>query len=104
MSPKEVSASLASEHPPFLLDVRPPEEHTLASLPNSKLIPLREIPGRLQEIEGWKTRTIVVYCHHGVRSLHAAAFLRESGFRDVRNMDGGIEAWSLFVDSSVPRY
>ncbi len=104
MSPQEVSAALESEHPPVLLDVREPEEHAFAALPHSKLIPLREMPGRIQEIEDWKTRTIVVYCHHGVRSLHAAAFLTQSGFSDVRNLDGGIEAWSLVVDTTVPRY
>ncbi len=104
MSPQDVAASMASEHPPFLLDVRQPEEHAIAALPDSKLIPLREIPGRLHEIEACKERTLIVYCHHGVRSLHAAAFLRASGFQDVRNLDGGIEAWSLNVDPSVPRY
>jgi rhodanese-related sulfurtransferase len=104
MSPEEVSVALRSERPPLLLDVRQPEEHAFAALSLSKLIPLDEIPGRLQEIEDWKARTVVVYCHHGVRSLHAAAYLRQSGFTDVRNLDGGIEAWSLCVDSSIPRY
>jgi rhodanese-related sulfurtransferase len=104
MSPEEVSVSLRSGQPPLLLDVRQPEEHAVAALSQAKLIPLGEIPGRIREIENWKARTVVVYCHHGVRSLHAAAFLRQSGFTDVRNLDGGIDAWSLCIDSTIPRY
>ncbi len=104
MSPKEASDAVASENPPFLLDVRQPEEHEFAALSGSTLIPLGEIPGRVKEIERMKDRTILVYCHHGVRSQRAVAFLRQLGFKDVRNLDGGIDAWSLLVDPAIRRY
>lgn len=87
-----------------LLDVRFPEEQRVASLPGSTLIPLPELSVRLGEIEAWKDEAVVIYCHHGIRSLHALHFLLEQGFTNVVHMIGGIDAWSLNVDPSVPRY
>ena len=104
MSPLEVDRWLKTEKPPFLLDVRYPEEHALAALPGSVLIPLHELPQRWREIEQWQDRPVIVYCHHGIRSRHAAGFLSQCGFTGVENLDGGIDAWSMEVDSSVPRY
>lgn len=95
---------LESGQPLRLLDVRFPEEQRLASLPGSTLIPLPELPVRWREIEAWKDEFVVIYCHHGVRSLHALHFLLEQGFTHVVHMNGGIDAWSLDVDPTVPRY
>ncbi len=92
---------LVSKEPPFLLDVREPEEFRVANI-GGKLIPLGELSQRFEEIP--KDRDIVVLCHHGVRSGHAAAFLRQQGFEKVRNIVGGIERWSLQIDPKLPRY
>ncbi|MBC8002922.1 MAG: hypothetical protein H7X97_10080 [Opitutaceae bacterium] len=100
----ELAAWIKSEDPPQLLDVRELEEHEIAHLPGARLIPVGQIPFRLAELADWKDRDIVVYCHHGVRSLHAVEFLRQAGFTRLKNLAGGIDAWSLEVDSSVPRY
>lgn len=95
---------LGSEQPPHLLDVREPEEFELVALPHARLLPLGQIPARFAEIEKWKKDRVVVYCHHGVRSLHAIAFLREVGFDQLVNLSGGIDAWAREVDPDMPRY
>ncbi len=104
MTSTDVAAALASGTPPRLLDVREVEEHELVALPGSKLIPLGQIPERIAEIELWKQDEVVVYCHHGVRSLHAIGWLRQQGFTNLRNLSGGIDRWSVEVDPSLPRY
>jgi adenylyltransferase/sulfurtransferase len=88
----------------LLLDVREPQEHETARIDYSVLIPLGQIESRVDEIAGWKRRPIVVHCHHGARSAQACRMLAASGFEQVENMAGGIEAWSVTVDPSVPRY
>jgi rhodanese-related sulfurtransferase len=88
---------------PVLLDVRRPDEHALVALPGSKLIPLHELQDHPDELEALKGQDVVVYCHHGVRSFNACAFLRELGI-DAKSLAGGIDRWSLVVDPSVPRY
>jgi rhodanese-related sulfurtransferase len=65
-------------------------------------MPMSEIPSRIHELD--RGREIVVYCHHGVRSRKVAEFLVRQGFSRVANLAGGIDAWSLHVDSRVPRY
>jgi rhodanese-related sulfurtransferase len=104
MTPAELAARLAAPNPPRLLDVREPEEHAFAALPHSTLLPLSELAERVEDIAAWKDDEIVVYCHHGVRSAHAIAHLRTLGFTRLHNLSGGIDRWSLEVDSSVPRY
>ncbi|MEE2755945.1 MAG: rhodanese-like domain-containing protein [Myxococcota bacterium] len=84
-----------------LLDVRTRSEFELAQIDGSQLIPLQELQGRLAEIP---TGPILVICHHGIRSMHAALFLSAQGFDQLFNLNGGIDAWSLTVDKSVPRY
>ena len=90
--------------PFLLLDVRNPDENALAKIEGSTLIPMSELQSRLAELEPRKNEPIVVHCHHGGRSLKATTFLRQQGFTQVQNMAGGIDAWSVSVDSSVPRY
>ncbi len=104
LSPLELSERLRSEAAPRLLDVRQPEEHDLVALAGSTLIPLGELADRADEIAAWKTEDVVVYCHHGVRSLHAIALLRSLGFTRLWNLSGGIDRWSLEVDPSAQRY
>src|SRR5439155_23780375 len=85
-----------------LLDVREPFEWEIAHLPQAKLIPLGELPARLRELDGHAD--IVAYCHHGQRSQRAVELLRAAGYSTVRNLRGGIDAWSLEVDQALPRY
>jgi rhodanese-related sulfurtransferase len=93
-----------SGKPPLLLDVRNPDEHATAQIAGSTLIPMGELQARLGELAPHKQDHIVVHCHHGGRSMRVTQFLRQQGFTQVQNMDGGIDAWSLQVDPNVPRY
>ncbi|GIW44412.1 MAG: rhodanese-like domain-containing protein [Candidatus Binatia bacterium] len=86
----------------LLLDVREPEEVAIACLRGARCIPLRSLPERVSELD--RRATIVVYCHHGVRSALAAQWLSEQGFAAVLNLAGGIDAWAQEVDETMPRY
>ncbi len=88
---------------PVLLDVRTPAEHALVALPGSVLVPLQEFNQRLAELDALQGQPVVVYCHTGVRSFHAAAFLATRGV-DAASLAGGIERYALEVDPSLPRY
>jgi adenylyltransferase/sulfurtransferase len=85
-----------------LLDVRLPNEYEVARIPGGRLIPIGELPDRLNELDDHDE--IVVYCHHGPRGVRALEILRAAGFPRLRNLRGGIDAWSTDVDASVPRY
>jgi len=87
-----------------LLDCREASEVATARIAGSQHIPMREIPARLAELAPHKSERIIVHCHHGGRSLRVTQFLRQQGFEQVQNLSGGIEAWSLEIDPSVPRY
>lgn len=87
---------------PILLDVREPDEVALCRIPGSLHIPMHDIPRRLRELD--PERPIIVHCHHGVRSEKVARFLLQQDFAEVTSLRGGIDAWSLEVDPSVPRY
>ncbi len=101
ISPEELSAMLAGGQPLRLLDVRSREEHEAVMLPGSELM-TQEV---LQKLFGEdKEQRIVVYCHHGVRSLDSAAYLIGHGMTNVQSLAGGIDAWSCEVDQSLPRY
>lgn len=86
----------------LILDVREPEEIALAAFPDATHIPMGEVPGRLSELD--PQRETVVVCHHGIRSAQVAGYLASLGFARVLNLTGGIDAWSVTVDSAVPRY
>jgi adenylyltransferase/sulfurtransferase len=86
----------------FILDVREPHEYQICSIPGAKLIPLGEVPKRLDELD--KNADIVIHCKSGMRSARACGILKAAGFEHVRNMKGGILAWSDQVDPSVPKY
>jgi rhodanese-related sulfurtransferase len=95
--------TITSERP-LLLDCRTAEEYAIAKIEGSVLIPMQELAERLSELEPWRDSPIIVHCHHGVRSLRVTHFLREKGFSQAQSMKGGIDAWSVEVDPSVPRY
>ena len=101
--PAEVKARLDQRLPDFvLLDCREPEELAIARIDVALHIPMGDIPTRLQSLD--PSKDYVVFCHHGVRSAHVVTFLRKQEFERVRNMAGGIDAWSREVDPKVPRY
>lgn len=84
------------------VDVREPEEFAMARIEGARLIPMRSVPAALAELDD--DRPVVVFCHHGVRSLNVANWLREHGIEQVWSMAGGIDLWSLQIDAKVPRY
>ncbi|RXS98071.1 sulfurtransferase [Silvibacterium dinghuense] len=108
ISPTDLQQILASHSTPadtqnfVLLDVREPWEFEAASIAGSTLMPMGEIRSRLQELD--PEAHIVTVCHHGVRSLNVALWLRQQDFENVQSLRGGIDAWSAQIDSAVPRY
>ncbi|OSI08662.1 putative thiosulfate sulfurtransferase [Neisseria animaloris] len=102
LSPTELQQWLTDGKPITLLDVRTDEEVAFCALPDHIHIPMNLIPLHHNELPD--DRPIVVYCHHGIRSLHTAMYLADMGFEKLYNLQGGIDAWSLQVNSSVPRY
>jgi rhodanese-related sulfurtransferase len=87
----------------ILLDVREPWEHEEARIAGSILMPMGDIPSRAhQELD--PESHIIAICHHGVRSMSVTAWLREQGFGHVQSLRGGIDAWSVEIDASIPRY
>ena len=99
---QELRQSLEESTPPLLLDVRELEEWQFCRIEGARHLPMSQIQQRVGELDS--TREIVVYCHHGVRSLKVAEFLNGKGFSRVSSLTGGIESWSVFVDPAVPRY
>jgi len=102
LSPEDVKTKLDRGEKIILLDVREPWEVAINRLNDAVVIPLGELGQRYTELN--PDAEIVVYCHMGVRSLKATRFLIDRQFKNVKNLAGGIEAWSLKVDPKVPRY
>jgi rhodanese-related sulfurtransferase len=103
ISPMEVRRLMDSGAPVRLIDVREPAEYDICRVEGARLIPMRSVPDHLNEFDG-SASEIVVYCHHGVRSLSVIDWLRRQGVENCRSMAGGIDLWSLQVDPAVPRY
>jgi rhodanese-related sulfurtransferase len=110
MNPLEIMASevkrqIDAGEPIQLVDVREPVEHATASIAGAELIPMNSVPQHLQHIEDLAEKgKLVVFCHHGVRSLMVINWLREQGVAGCVSMAGGIDRWSMEIDPSVPRY
>ena len=100
--PAELATQLQTGRTPVLLDVREPWEWNVCRIPGAILIPMRDLPARLKELN--KEAVTVVICHHGVRSYHAARYLETQGFGDVVNLTGGVAAWADEVDPAMARY
>ena len=103
ITPVELKALLGGGGSVRLIDVREPEEHAICQIAGARLIPMRSVPQHLQELDAEET-PIVVFCHHGVRSLSVVEWLRRQGIGNCRSMAGGIDLWSVQVDPGVPRY
>ncbi len=85
-----------------LIDVREPHEYEICRIEGSKLIPASEIPNRVNELS--LADPYIFHCHLGARSASTVSFLRQLGFKNVRNLKGGIDAWATEIDPSIPRY
>ena len=104
IEPAAAAAWLRSADPPRLIDCREPDEYAIARLEGSELLPLSQWPALDLSRLADSARSVLIYCHHGIRSMHAARLLEAQGHRDVRSLAGGIERWSVEIDPSVPRY
>ena len=102
ITPAGLKARLDGPERPLLLDVRQDWETRLCRLPDAVHIPIEEIELRTDELN--PQAEIVVYCHQGVRSAAVAEYLRQLGFRDVKNLAGGLDAWARAVDPTMRRY
>lgn len=102
ISPKELKTRLDKGDKLVLVDVREEWEYSLAKLDGSILIPLGTLPQSLTRLN--RDSEIIAICHHGMRSADATNFLLQQGFPNVKNLVGGIDAWSTLVDATVPRY
>lgn len=102
VTPTDLARELLSPDRPFLLDVREDFERGIACLDDDAHIPLGELEARLNELDA--NRRIVVYCRSGARSGRATGYLLSQGFKDVRNLDGGILGWAAEVDPTTQTY
>ena len=101
IEPQEVADMMQKGVKFFLLDCREPWEYETARIEGATLIPMRQIPQKVTEIP--KDQPVVVYCHAGMRSSNAAAWLKQQGVNAL-SMSGGIDQWSKEIDIKVPRY
>jgi rhodanese-related sulfurtransferase len=103
ITPADVKGKLDRGEQFSFIDVREPWEYEASRIAGAKLIPMGDVPSRAhQELD--PDENIVVFCHHGVRSMHVVNWLRQQGFENSQSMRGGIDAWSRTVDPKVPTY
>ena len=106
--PVEISVGSVVQHlkdeSAVLIDCREQDEYDVAAIEGSILLPMSqwaEVSGRLTELTD---KHLIVHCHHGMRSLQVARWLRENGFPNAQSMTGGIAAWSTEIDPTIPQY
>jgi adenylyltransferase/sulfurtransferase len=105
ITPQEVHQRLQAGEKVALIDVREPNEFQLARISGAELLPMRTVPAELSRLDSQADETLlIVYCHHGVRSLNVVNWLRQQGVGGCQSMAGGIDRWSLQIDPGVPRY
>ena len=103
IDPSEVKRRLDAGEKIRMVDVREPFEHQQAHIAGAELIPMRSVPQSLEPLRAGDGQ-LVLFCHHGMRSLQVTEWLRRQGLEDSVSMAGGIDRWSLEIDPSVPRY
>ncbi len=101
-TPEELKLKLERGEKLVLIDVREPEEYAICKIDGAKLIPMREFPARIHELN--PADSMVIFCHHGGRSAQVAFWLNQQGFQKVENLQGGIDAWAESVDPAMTRY
>ncbi|MBI1389803.1 MAG: hypothetical protein GC154_15295 [bacterium] len=104
LSPAEVKQMLDAGEPLILVDVREPQELEICSIEGALHIPMGQIHSRYKEISSDPNANVVVFCHHGGRSMQVMHQLWGLGYQNAKNMSGGIHAWSLDVDPGIQRY
>jgi len=105
IEPQQAQKLLKAGRGAVLIDVREPEEIMVARLEPAQLIPMGSIPSEFGKLESLADETtLLVLCHHGVRSLQVAAWLRERGIENCYSVAGGIDRWSREIDPDIPRY
>jgi rhodanese-related sulfurtransferase len=102
ITPADMKARIERGETLVLIDVREPWEHDLCRIEGAKLVPLGSLAASLNTLPD--VEEVICYCHHGMRSLDAAAWLRFQGFAKAKSLAGGIERWSVEIDPKVPRY
>jgi rhodanese-related sulfurtransferase len=103
VTPREVKQRLEAGEKLRLIDVREQFEYQQAHIEGTELIPMRTIPQSLTSLAA-EEAPVIVFCHHGMRSLQVVNWLREQGVEQTSSMEGGIDRWSLEIDTTVPRY
>lgn len=105
IEPAELKRRIAGGEAIALVDVREPAEHALARIEGAELVPMGSVPAAFPTLEEWALeKALVIYCHHGVRSLHVVNWLRQQGVEGCVSLAGGIDRWSREIDPSVPLY
>jgi rhodanese-related sulfurtransferase len=102
ITPNEVKQRLDKGEKLLLIDVREPHEHAICNIAGAVLIPMGTIPANLQKLD--VDEDVICFCHHGMRSLDVANWLRSRGVGTAKSMAGGIDRWSMEIDPKVPRY
>lgn len=107
LSPRQLANLLAKppragECAPLLLDVREPWELAICGIEGAQAVPMRQIPAAAPALD--RDREIVCICHHGIRSYQVARYLEHLGFKDVINLEGGVDAWAREVDPAMATY
>ncbi len=102
ITPEELKSVLDNGKQVVVIDIREPVEHTICHLKEAKLIPMKEFPNRIHELN--PKDFIVLYCHHGIRSAQVVLWLERNGFKNAKTLEGGIDAWAETVDPSMKRY
>lgn len=95
---------LNSDQEFLLLDCREPFEYEIVQLRSATLLPISQLAARSSELEPFRTQHVVIYCHHGMRSLQLARWLRQQGFDRAQSMAGGIDQWAIEIEPGLPRY
>ena len=102
ISSEELKSKLDKQEQLTIIDVREPDEYEICHLKTAKLIPLRQIPSCLSELN--PNGLTVLYCHHGIRSAQATLWFQKMGFENAKNLEGGIDAWAERIDPLMERY
>ena len=102
---EDVKRRLDASEKLALVDVREPFEHRVARIEGAELVPMQTVPEQLPALqEKGREAPLIVFCHHGVRSLNVVNWLRRQGVENCWSMAGGIDNWSLTIDPTIPRY
>jgi rhodanese-related sulfurtransferase len=105
LTPQEVHSRFAAGERLVWIDVREPEEFAMTRIEGAQLIPMQSVPAELERLRDFADKTsLVILCHHGVRSLQVVSWLRQQGLDNCFSLAGGIDQWSTEIDPTVPRY